>query len=129
MDRIEFYANDKFYETINGSGPTYQWICTYPLFNALYVRGLIRNKEITDEYVKFRAMMVLITGLGEEDLQSVCAFAYDNAGNKNFDEIVGFWIPFPLTITPGIYLFRDLILPRNYEGFIGKYFIKAIFFT
>jgi hypothetical protein len=126
MNKVEFYANLELQETVTGPGPTYQWVYHYPTFYALNVRGLIRNKEITDEYVKFYAMIVIISGLGKESLPLISAYAYDNAGNKDFDEIVS-----PChtqTISPGIYLFKNLTLPNNYSGFIGKSFIKAIFY-
>ena len=126
MNKVEFYANHELQETVTGPGPTYQWVYHYPSFYALNVRGLIRDKEITDEYVKFYAMIVIISGLGKEELPFFSAYAYDNAGNKDFDEIVS-----PChtqTISPGIYLFKNMTLPNNYSGFIGKSFIKAIFY-
>ncbi len=127
MNKVEFYANDKLQETVNGSGPTYQWVYHYPTFYALNVKGLIRNKEITDEYVKFYAMIVIISGLGKEEPPEISAYAYDNAGNKEIDEIDH---PCPKVIySPGIYLFKNLTLPNNYAGFIGKSFIKAIFYV
>jgi hypothetical protein len=126
MNKVEFYINKVFEETVNGSGPTYQWVYHYPSYYALNVRGLIRNKEITCEYVKFYAIMVIISGLGKEDIPFISAYAYDNAGNYNFDEIKS---PCPKeTISPGIYLFKNLTLQNNYGGFIGKFFIKALFY-
>jgi len=71
-------------------------------------------------------MIVIISGLGKEDLPLISAYAYDNAGNKEIDEIES-----PChtkTISPGIYLFKNMTLPKNYSGFIGKSFIKAIFY-
>jgi hypothetical protein len=127
MNKVEFYANGELQETVNGYGPTYQWVYHYPSFYSLNVRGLIRNKEITDEYVKFYSMIVIISGLGKEDLPLISAYAYDNAGNKEIDEILS---PSPkVIISPGIYLFKNLTLPNNYTGFIGKSFIKAIFYV
>jgi len=127
MNKVEFYANGELQETVNGYGPTYQWVYHYPSFYSLNVRGLIRNKEITDEYVKFYSMIVIISGLGKEDLPLISAYAYDNAGNKEIDKILS---PSPkVIISPGIYLFKNLTLPNNYTGFIGKSFIKAIFYV
>lgn len=126
MNIVEFYANHELQETVTGPGPTYQWVYHYPSFYALNVRGLIFNPEITDEYVNFYAMIVIISGLGKEDLPLISAYAYDNAGNKEIDEIES-----PChtkTISPGIYLFKNMTLPKNYSGFIGKSFIKAIFY-
>ncbi len=124
MDRVDFYQNGVFQETINGSGPTYQWKQPYLL--SAKIIGLIRNPEITDENVKLYAIIVRISGrLNHEIINGVFkAVAYDKAGNSDFDDIVPpcfRLINFPFL---GIYLFQNLTIPKGYEGFIGKFFIK-----
>jgi len=124
MDRVDFYKNGLFQETVNGYGPTYQWKQLYLL--SAKIIGLIRNPEITDENVKFYAIIVRISGrLNHEIINGVFkAVAYDKAGNSDFDDIVPpcfRLINFPFL---GIYLFQNLAIPKGYEGFIGKFFIK-----
>jgi hypothetical protein len=124
MNRIEFYRPfDKLYLTIIGSGPYYNWSYFFP---SVSVGGLIRNPEITDDYVKFYAVMVMIFGIGESSW-ACRTYAYDNAGNFGYFDI--FDSHFPATIVPGIYLFQNVTLPNNYTGHIGRFFIKATFYN
>ena len=123
MDRVEFYLNDVLQETVVGPGPVYQWIWDYSKVS--YVRGLILNPEITEEYVRFYAILV---GKSESGFHAYfCAYAYDNAGNWAAQEIVEPCSP--VTMAPGIYLFESLTLPNNYKGYIGRFFIFASFDT
>ena len=126
MDKVEFYVNNKLKETVNGSGPTYIWV--YNSLYALIVRGLILNPEITDEYVKFFAIIVIILGITENiNRVEFCAYAYDNAGNKGY-----YCIEHPtILVNPsfGIYLFKNLTLPCDYKGYIGKFFIRARYYA
>jgi len=50
MARVEFYINHELQETVNGSGPTYQWEYHLFPFTGLNVIGLILNPEIKDDY-------------------------------------------------------------------------------
>ena len=86
VNRVEFYNNKELQVTINGSGPIYQWIYYLSSFYELGVVGLICNPRITDEYVKFFAISVIILGRAE-DIPVISAYVYDNAGNNDFDEI------------------------------------------
>jgi hypothetical protein len=126
MNKVEFYLDDILQETVTGPGPTYQSVCrlppSYPLYE-LKARGLILNPEITDEYVKFFAIIVIIIGLYYN--YHFSAYAYDNAGNWDFYSIEN--PKPPSSVSPGIYLFKNLTLPSNYTGYIGKYFVKATF--
>ena len=122
MDRVEFYLNDVLQETVTGPGPCYHWTFKYLPNNNIRVIGLIRNLEITEEFVNFTAMVVIALGIpGMEIHVEVCA--YDTAGNVDCDEMQS---PSP-PIDPGIYLFKNLALPNNYTGYIGKFLILATF--
>jgi hypothetical protein len=129
MDRVEFYV--KFYdnthleETVKGVGPAYCWIYHYPYYEFI-VRGLIFNPEITDEYVKFFAVMVGILKFKPPYIE-IYAYSYDVAGNWDFYGISNSCSK--VTISSGIYLFKNLTLPSDYEGYIGKFFIRAKFYT
>ena len=132
MERVEFYLNDELQETVYGFGPEYSWLLRYPPLsdNKFQVNGLINNFEITDEFVRFYAIIVRISR-GSLPHYHHCDFhacAFDNAGNQDCDKIED---PPSTTITiyPGIYLFRNLILPNNYTGYIGRFFIFATFNT
>ena len=120
MHRVEFYISDKLQETVIGPGPTYEWEVHYSIY--FRVRGLIRNLEITEEYVKFYAIIVIISELPFHNTYSACA--YDNAGNSAEDEIYAGPL---VSFRQGIYLFQSLTLPNNYTGYIGRFFISAIF--
>jgi hypothetical protein len=123
MNRIEFYRPfDTLYLTINGSGTYYNWSYFFP---SVSVGGLIRNPEITDDYVKFYAVMVMIFGIGESSW-ACRTYAYDNAGNFDYYDI--FDSHFSATIVPGLYLFQNVTLPNNYTGHIGRFFIRATFY-
>jgi len=122
INKVEFYSNKILRVTIYGSESIYQWI--YHLFFSKFkVKGLIFNPKITDEYVNFFALSVIILGV-HSDIPLISAYAYDNAGNNDFDEIES---PCILDLFPGIFIFERLTLPNNYEGKIGKFFINASF--
>jgi len=127
MNRAEFYINGELHEIIFGPGPDY--VSTYPLYyEGIYnVRGFILNPKITDNYVKFYCLLVTISAY-EKSLPhlTACANFYDNAGNWDFATIVP--PSLPATIVPGPYLFKGVILPNNYTGRIGMFFIKATFY-
>ena len=126
VNKVEFYNNKELQVTINGSKPIYQWIYHLFSFSQLRVKGLIFNPIITDEYVNFFAIFVIILG-DIVDIPLISAYAYDNAGNYDFDEIES---PCVLdTVPPGFYIFKRLTLPNNFEGGIGKFFIKAWFYV
>ncbi len=125
MNKVEFYIDKELRGTIKGSGPIYQWTCNRFPFQSLKVRGIILRPEITDDYVKFFAIFVIILGV-ENYYVPQSAYAYDNAGNKDYDEIAQH--SSVSTIDPGFYLFKNFIMPNNYSGFIGKFFIYARFY-
>ena len=121
MDYVEFWINDDLQETVIEHGPEYSWTCV--LFHpcCFSIRGLIRNLEITDEFVRFYAIIVFISGRPLD----ICAHAHDKAGNWDKDCTEK---PKPPVITPqGITLFKNFKFPKNYEGYIGKYLIWANF--
>ncbi|MFA5102981.1 MAG: hypothetical protein WC525_07485 [Candidatus Thermoplasmatota archaeon] len=123
MNRVEFYYNDFLQETVLGQGPEYLWVCFCPKFSAT---GLIRHLEITDDYVKFYAIVVKIRHLWDFwNHLTKKAGAYDNAGNSNWAEIYS--PSHPVVIEPGFYLFQNVTLTNNYTGHIGRFFIMATF--
>ena len=126
MNRTEFYLNDELQETVLGSGPEYEWIYHFPTPSEFGVRGIIRNREITEGFVKFYGIIVMIIGF--QDPHAIfSAIAYDHAGNKIKDTIEepSFRVP----IKSGLYLFQDMILPNNYTGYIGRFIIRATFYN
>jgi len=127
MNRTEFYINDELYETVIGPGPLYESIYHFYYPDRFNVRGFILNPEFTDEYVKLYCLLVCIYVVGKY-LPSLIprVYAYDNAGNMEWDEIEN--PSHPAINEPGIYLFQTIELPHNYTGYIGKYFIHAIFY-
>ena len=128
MNRVEFYHyHNHGYELqgiVTGPGPEYTWVYIFP---SLTVGGLIRNIEITDDYVKFYAVIVRIIGIWEGWYPLIKAYAYDNAGNWDFVEMQ--WPSHPVTIVPGIFLFQNVTLPNNYTGYIGRFLIRATFYN
>ena len=125
MNRVEFYYNDVFQEVIYGSGPTFQWIYHITSYYGLKVWGLIRNPEITDEYVKFYAMVVITLEDFNYNLHvSLKTIGFDNAGNA--DRSYCYLPDFPLPHYD-ICLFKNVTLLINYHGYIGKFFIRATF--
>ena len=125
MNRTEFYLNGVIYKSIIGPGPEYEW--DYPCWYK--VRGFIRNLEITEEYVKFYAVIIRISGTPSLPPQTVIfAKSYDNAGNWEKKDLLTPTFHMPI-IKPGFYLTRDMTLPNNYDGFIADYFVWANFYN
>jgi len=123
MDRVEFYINDILQETIYGPGPYYEWIWDYCNFSV--IKGFIRKREITEEYVKFRVIFAFTNeSIGYD--ACIITYGYDNAGNNDWDMI--FEPPPPRSIN-WILLFKSLTLPNNYIGYIGRFLIYATFYT
>jgi len=134
MERVEFYLFlyrdfNKF--TVYGAGPEYTWEVTVPGFlpNIFHVNGLIYDLEINDDYVKFNALIVRVKRnfLINRNLFPLGVRGYDKAGNMGFDEVIP--ITKPVSITPGIYIFKSIVVPNNYIGHIGNNYISATFNT
>ena len=125
IDRVEFYLNEQLQETVTGPGPNYEWNWEWNFSYEGRVLGFIRNLEITEDYVKFFAIIVKIKRLTDILFPDISACAYDTAGNCACDEIQH---PCPpKTVSPGIHIFKSLTLPNNYTGYIGKNLIYAKF--
>lgn len=123
MERVEFYKNNYLMETVYGKGPEYHWYFYYHPYCLFRVVGLIHNLEITHKYIKFRAIVVIVIGPFLQGSYSFETRAYDKAGNWDYN---GY--PWGSYITrPGLFLFKDMELPNNYEGYVGKNFIRATF--
>jgi len=119
MAKVEFYLDNILQKTILGSGSEYVWKYYYA---PLLVRGLIRNPEITDEYVKFYAFIVFVSRhYGDPYIRS---YAYDNAGNNEWATLLQPTLTTP--IVSGIYLFQNMTIPSNYTGYVGRFVIRAI---
>lgn len=116
--KVEFYLDDILQKTILGSGPEHVWTYYYA---PLLVRGLIRNCEFTDEYVKFYALIVFVSRHYREPY--ICSYAYDNAGNNEWATLIQPTLKTP--IVPGIYLFQNMTIPSNYTGYVGRFVIRA----
>ncbi|UCD14626.1 MAG: carboxypeptidase regulatory-like domain-containing protein [Thermoplasmatales archaeon] len=122
MNRVEFYINDILQEKIIGPGPNYEWIIPWILEN-YSVTGLICNRRITEENVSFFAFIVKTSAqypINWDD--TVKAKAYDNAGNWALCVMDS---PSPPPDFPII--FRHFTFCNNYEGYIGRFFIDAVF--
>ena len=123
MNRVEFYYNDAHQGTIFGPGPTYELIYFGP---QITVRGVIRHREITDESVRFYAIIVKIKNHWDTwESSKRWAIAYDQAGNYIDDFIENHCLP--AFVESGFYVFQDVMLPNNYTGYIGRFFICATF--
>jgi hypothetical protein len=127
MNRTEFYLNDILYETVKGSGPLYKMIYRFFYTDRYNVKGFIANPKYTNDSVSFYSLFVFVYVVGKYNASLIpIARAYDNAGNMEFD---GIYIPlYPASVLPGLYLFRHMTFPHNYTGYIGRYFVRAIFY-
>ena len=125
INRVEFYMNEILQDTIYGPGPEYVWEISFDI--DYVIKGFIRNLNITDEYVKFYAILVK-TSYGYDTNLSSFRFplvkAYDNAGNYKYDEIIPPCTPQQPLDTK---MFKWYKFPNDYEGYIGSYYIDAIF--
>lgn len=125
IECVEFYFNNELQHTVEGPGPTYSWTMIYfpPMSSKILVCGLILNRNVTEEYVNFYALVVLVSKIpGPEFIFKACA--YDMAGHITCDETRP---SLPDIIEPGLYLFKNLTLPNNCKGYIGKFSIFATF--
>jgi len=121
MNQVDFYLNDELQKCVYGPGPVYEWI-TEMLF-AYRVVGLMLNPEVSNGCLRLYALIVAVFRI-EYDI-FVKAVAYDNAGNSAWNEIS---LPLSFYINPGIYVMKELTLPADFEGYIGRLFIRATFF-
>lgn len=136
MNRVEFYRglyqSQYLFDTVFGPGPTYHAV--YP--DKYRVRGFIRDTVITDDYMILYSLLVSVSSVPKkwtiDDFGGyLCAYAYDDAGNWDFQTIEQPCC-FPLSgihYSSGLYLFKEMLLPHNYTGYIGRYFIDATFST
>ena len=127
INRTEFFVNGVHQETIIDPGPHYEY--RYPLFlmDRCKVIGLIRNREITDNYVKFHSIIVFVTVVSTLGVTFAPRFyAYDNAGWSEYFE---FSTPTcQASIKPGLYVSQYMVLPNDYTGYVGRFLVKATFF-
>ena len=117
MERVEFYNYSELQEVVYGSGPEYYWE-TILVFLVNYC-GLIYRKEITEEDVRFYAIYVRAIQINYDYFS---AYAYDNAGNSDYDFI--YQGP---PHRPKYYNLEWLTLDNDYNGYIGRFFIFATF--
>jgi len=123
MERVEYYLNGDIQKIIYGGGPEYVWIWDCCKINNFI--GLIRNKEITEENIRFEAILVVSIENNYLNASNATVYGYDNAGHMNYDNP-----SFPFS-HPFCKLFhsQNITLPNNYKGFIGNNFIFARFNT
>ena len=117
MNRTEFYLNGILWKTVNGPGPYYIWemIIDYDYT----VWGKILKKTVTNDYIRFFAKSVTVSY--EPRLwMDFSAYAYDNAGNSAYDEIL--YMPDYEEINSKWFNFTN-----DYRGYIGKFYIHADF--
>jgi hypothetical protein len=128
LDRAEYYLNGTLQETIIGSGPKYKWYYNSTPQSPFFVYGIIFYPRISEDFITFFAIMVLIGGSSPNPLRNktINVFVYDIAGNCGKDKV--FWPSHYEPIIPGIYRFEKLTLPNNYQGHLGLFFIDAKFF-
>ncbi|MBN1861049.1 MAG: hypothetical protein JW840_06270 [Candidatus Thermoplasmatota archaeon] len=127
MNRTEFNINNILQETIIGPGPTYEYRFPWYYTDRYKVRGFILNPKITDSYVKFYSLFVVVSVFDFQN-SAYCyrATSYDNAGWSTSMTIEN---PCrPVSMVPGFYLFQGVILPKTYSGHIGPFFITATFY-
>ena len=119
INRVELFADGELYETIYGPGPTYtfQMLQDYDFS----VNGFIFKRNITDEYIKFYAIVVSELWIGNNFYLLPSPYAYDNAGNYMYDQIPD-CPPYPEKK-----MFKWYKFSNEYEGYIGNYYINAIF--
>lgn len=120
MNKVEFYNNYELQKTVYGAGPTYTWETTIDI--DYFVFGFIFNIKITDEYIKFFAIVVNTCLLDNFSNSNFKTYAYDNAGNSAEDMIHSPGQPYYSTV-----YFRRFTFINDYEGYIGRFFIIATF--
>jgi len=127
MNRTEFYFNGHLQDAIFGPGPNYKYQYLFYLTDRCNVNGFIRNREITESYVKFYSLVVFISVISTMLPQiTQVFFAYDNAGNWEFKDIEN--PTCRLSVKPGLYLFQNVTLPNDYTGYLGRFRVRATFY-
>ncbi len=126
MNRVEFNLNDIWYDTIVGPGPIYEWLIL-PL-KSYQIVGFICNRKIIEENISFFGVWGLRFMKYYFNYTTggwVTAYAFDNAGNleTNITEYIG--LPFIPKWSP--IWFDRFTFENNYVGFLGRFFINAIF--
>jgi hypothetical protein len=122
VDRVEFYLDNEYQETVFGPGPEYNWTWKPRIYD--HVIGFILKPEITEEYVKFYALFV-IAELGL-DFPICYVYGYDKAGNMESDKLESLNPPYDMN---DYLLFQNLKLSNIYDGYIGRFFINIRFNT
>jgi len=117
IDRVEFYLDNVYQETIFGPSPEYDWIWKPRIYD--HVIGFILKPEITEEYMKFYALFVIAeVGL---DFPICYVYGYDKAGNMESDKLESLSPPYDVN---DYLLFQNLTLSNIYDGYIGRFFIN-----
>jgi len=114
--KVEFYIDDKLMHT--SYDPIFEWIWTPNISGVHKACGIAydeaENFDSSEVYIDIPFFGTSVTGLirnPEISEENVSFFALIVFTNKN-----------------GLVLFKNFTLPNDYEGYIGKFFIKAKFY-
>lgn len=115
MDRVEFYMNNVYQETVFGFGPEYNWSWDLDIYNK--IKGFILRSEFFEEFIKLFTLFVRADVMAP--FPEFTVYIYDKAGNYDSDMINP---SYPGKVYEFL-LFQNLIIPNNYTGYIGNFFI------
>jgi len=118
MNRVEFYMNGILRET-DLEAPYYwtYFFYTYPFT----LTGVIKKPQFSEDNI---AIPVIIGVIKPNRWNlSFSAIPYDNAGNNASVQQSYYYGPFFAWV-----FFETLIMPNHYKGYLGRFFVHALFF-
>jgi hypothetical protein len=116
MNRVEFYLNGKL--VANVTTEPYEYIlCPIPGFNYFTLKGFIYNPQVVGDTISIPVILGVTRKIWD---WTMTAWAIDNAGNSVTVDHTG-------SSLPRLVLFRTLVVPNNYTGFLGQFYVRATF--
>ena len=118
VNRIEFYMNGILRET--DVEEPYEWTYFYDTMS-FTLTGIIKKPQFSEENITIPVLVGVISYNQNLTFKAIC---YDNAGNKAFCEPD--W-----SLWPSVFwvLSKTLVLPNNYSGHVGWFFVHATFYN
>jgi len=114
--KVDFYIDDKLMHT--SYDPIFEWIWT-PNIAGIYIASCIAYDRA--ENYKYFKIYIFIPFLGTSVIGLI-------RNPEISEENVSFFALIVFTNKNGLVMFKNFTLPNDYEGYIGKFFIKAKFY-
>lgn len=120
LDRVKIYINEGFHKEIIGGGPVYEFIIEW---NYAF-KTVDWRFEAHDIAGNTDSVIISTWGWELPSFPKICGIIYNP---EITEENVTFYALIVRSNYGGIHMFKHFTFPNDYEGYIGRFFIRAKF--